>query len=184
MWFIAAALALFVLLFGFPSVPFTPVEPSPVVPTVEEPEPSLDDPVEPIGGPTQCSDADAEAGGLARRLSPIDAALGARHLFLEIGNCGTEPLPLDEVHFTGLDADGSGGELSLEVLGDAPVLAPGEWTGLTLDWRTNGRCERGAQRLVLHAGEAAVDVSSECMQLGGEYAAERDATLTLTWPTT
>lgn len=121
-----------------------------------------------------CADAPL-AGGFGL----VGAAAGTRVLRLNVRNCTDEPIDLTAPTLTGLDS--SRHEVFLTT--DAPAggaLKPHVTRALDLHWPTNGRCERGVQRLTVHlAGQ--VFVVEDCLQLGGHKAPERDVEVTGRW---
>lgn len=157
-----------------PSAQATPT-PSPESETTE---PVVTPASEPTLAPPTCDDA----SGLTLRSGRVDAALGSRFLFIQVGNCSDAGLTLPDPILTGADADGLRGEVAHKAYGTPPMLAPGGWTTLELKWLSNGRCERGLQELRVTFGEETFDVTQDCMQLGGEFAPDREPTISLSWP--
>lgn len=114
-----------------------------------------------------------------------DAAAGTQYLILTFVNCSSAAVSLADPTFLGVDADGAGGPLGYALFDPGnhptPTLQPGQAAGLEMNWANNGRCERGVQRLTLEVAGRSFDLTQDCLLLGGEYAAERDETLSLTW---
>ncbi len=109
----------------------------------------------------------------------VQAALGTRVMDVGVLNCGDEAIRLGRPTLTGVDA----ALVAQTVSTDAPdggTLQPGERTTLELDWRSNGRCERGIQQLTITIADERYTVE-DCLQLGGEHAPDEDPTVRARW---
>lgn len=106
----------------------------------------------------------------------FDAALGSRYHSARVKNCTAEELTIDKPVFMGLDPGNIWGEVFSEPMFDeTPVgvtLGPGKSAYLGINWSSNGRCERGIQRLRLQLGDEHFDSPENCLQLGGPFAPE------------
>lgn len=162
-----------------PPAPTTPVGPDEPTSDVA---PSPEDGKRAVFPPEITATGCAATRGLALNPGGIDAALGTRSMSLEIINCGTKAVQLGDPQFIAADVDGNVVDASHEPT-RGPRLAPGERTFASLSWANNGRCERGAQRLVVVLNEQAFDITQPCLLLGGPYAAERATTLRFEWAT-
>lgn len=118
-------------------------------------------------------------GGLGLGHGPVEAALGSRYLFVEVLNCGSDPVELParpEVVARTPD----GWTLPVEWTYREPdrplLLAGGDSATLALHWHSSGRCERGADRIEVWINGQLIQVR-DCLQLGGlaEQTGEADA---------
>ena len=161
---------------GVPVPPDTTTarEPSPTYPREPGPSPIWDEPppVEPgplheVPEPIEAECVDTER--LAFGFSTVEAATGARYLTITVINCETQPVDLPaSPPITATDADGQPVTLSWDLLpavgGD--TISPGTTRYLHLKWRTSGRCERGAARIVVEI-DGSRATRDDCFQLGG-----------------
>lgn len=116
---------------------------------------------------------------LAGGFSVVQAALGTRVMVLTVINCADEAITLGVPAVRGLDSDLVEHEL-LVAATPGGTLSPEQHVGLELTWASNGRCERGVQRLTVTLGGQQFAVE-DCLQLGGEYAPEGDVDLRTRW---
>lgn len=156
-----------------------PYEPAPT-PT---PSPSPSSSAHPVEGgpfpepPTDCTGRE----GLDAVVTGRDAATGTQFMSVWFINCSEAAVDLSGAVFTGVDPDATVHGLSYDTLGTAPTLEPGDGAGLLISWANNGRCERGVERLLVDVAGSELDLTQDCLLLGGEYAAERDHPLSLDW---
>lgn len=108
-------------------------------------------------------------GGLALGHGPVEAALGSRYLFIEVRNCGPDPVDLParpEVVARTPDGWTLPVEWTHRTPGRPLLLGAGQSATLQLRWHSSGRCERGADRIEVWVNEQQVEVR-DCLQLGG-----------------
>lgn len=131
---------------------------------LEEPAPGeLSDSAPPARN--EASSAQCGSEPVAFGYSLIEAATGARYFIIEVRNCGnTDLTPPAPPQLAGYDLSGT--PIELTGSGDTTVtIGPDQSAYLHLQWRTNGRCERGVTRLeVTVAGTT--DTVEDCFQLG------------------
>lgn len=116
---------------------------------------------------------------LAFAFGLVNAATGHRLLGLSMRNCSKEDIRIDELAFTGVDSMLREHNLSAEPL-KPRKLAPDQEAQIEVEWLSNGRCERGIQRLTLTvAGQT--HTREDCFQMGGSIAPGRDPLIGLRW---
>ncbi|MDO4411563.1 MAG: hypothetical protein Q4B98_00540 [Cutibacterium sp.] len=118
---------------------------------------------------------------MAMGFDDVQAALGERVTRLHIRNCGTSTVTLPVMpELEQSSAEGNPVAVIWRPYDPkaAPKrLAPQQYSGWELSWRTNGNCEqRGARRLVATVGTA-TGVLEGCLDLG-DYHALTDETST------
>lgn len=153
-----------------------------------EPEAPLETDGEDTGGETvdgfpEPTEPDCSVGTpLAVGFSIVDAALGHRYLMLTVRNCTDVSQPIPDVEIHGVDASGEHFPLIVDWRDheDLDGVVSGDEVYLVMHWLSNGMCERGVQELRWDFGEFEV-ARRDCLQLGGDYAPERDADLDAEW---
>lgn len=116
---------------------------------------------------------------LAFAFGLVDAATGHRMLGLSLRNCSDDDIVVDELVFSGVDSMLRERDLSADKL-EPRALAPNEEALIEVEWLSNGRCERGIQRLTVTV-EGQTHTREDCFQMGGALAPERDTDIGLRW---
>ncbi|WP_296140150.1 DUF4232 domain-containing protein [uncultured Tessaracoccus sp.] len=155
-----------------------PHETLPVPSPEPEPEPSPRFVATPRGQeagiPLTCGDEDLAVG-----FGPVQSALGTRVMEVGLRNCGDEGILLGRPTLEGVDSGLATHAISADAT-DGGTLPPDGRATLELNWHSNGRCERGVQRLSLSVAGTRTTVE-DCFQLGGDHAPDDEPTVWARW---
>lgn len=129
--------------------------------------------------PDDLTEIDCGNEPLAGGFTLVDAALGSRVMRLAVLNCADEAIELGVPAMHGVDSSLVEHDMTVDATAGG-MLSPDQHVSLELTWAGNGRCERGIQRLTVALGGQEFSVE-DCLQLGGEYAPERDEDIRTRW---